>query len=59
LQKSCEAPIAADEQQQRGIARRDAGEALTEIGQTFGVSHSTISRLRDWLPRNGLAEGSQ
>jgi hypothetical protein len=41
------------------LARREAGEALTEIGRTFGVSHSTISRLRDWLPRNGLAEGSQ
>jgi DNA invertase Pin-like site-specific DNA recombinase len=26
-------------------ARRDAGEALTEIGRTFNVSHSTISRL--------------
>ena len=27
------------------IARRDAGEALTDIGRSFGVSHSTISRL--------------
>ena len=27
------------------IARRSAGEALTEIGRTYGVSHSTISRL--------------
>jgi DNA invertase Pin-like site-specific DNA recombinase len=26
-------------------ARRSAGEALTEIGRTYGVSHSTISRL--------------
>jgi DNA invertase Pin-like site-specific DNA recombinase len=41
------------------FARREAGEALTEIGRTFGVSHSTIPRLRDWLPRNGFAEGSQ
>ena len=27
------------------IARREAGEALTDIGRSFGVSHSTISRL--------------
>jgi DNA invertase Pin-like site-specific DNA recombinase len=26
-------------------ARREAGEALTEIGRLFNVSHSTISRL--------------
>src|SRR5262245_445051 len=27
------------------IARRDRGEALAEIGRSYGVSHSTISRL--------------
>jgi DNA invertase Pin-like site-specific DNA recombinase len=27
------------------LARREAGEALTDIARTFGVSHSTISRL--------------
>jgi len=27
------------------LKRRDAGEALTEIGRTYNVSHSTISRL--------------
>jgi DNA invertase Pin-like site-specific DNA recombinase len=27
------------------IARRETGEALTEIGRTYNVSHSTISRL--------------
>jgi DNA invertase Pin-like site-specific DNA recombinase len=27
------------------IARRSAGEALTEIGRSYNVSHSTISRL--------------
>ncbi len=27
------------------VARREAGETLTDIGRTFGVSHSTISRL--------------
>jgi DNA invertase Pin-like site-specific DNA recombinase len=26
-------------------ARREAGEALTEIGRSYNVSHSTISRL--------------
>src|SRR5262249_13524706 len=27
------------------IARRQAGEALADIGRSYGVSHSTISRL--------------
>src|SRR5262245_47773316 len=27
------------------IARRDAGEPLTDIGRSYNVSHSTISRL--------------
>jgi DNA invertase Pin-like site-specific DNA recombinase len=27
------------------IRRRDAGEALTELGRSYNVSHSTISRL--------------
>jgi DNA invertase Pin-like site-specific DNA recombinase len=27
------------------LARREAGEPLTEIGRSYGVSHSTISRL--------------
>jgi DNA invertase Pin-like site-specific DNA recombinase len=27
------------------LARKEAGETLTDIGRTFGVSHSTISRL--------------
>ena len=31
------------------LARREAGEALAEIGRSYNVSHSTISRLRDWL----------
>jgi DNA invertase Pin-like site-specific DNA recombinase len=26
-------------------ARREAGECLADIGQSYGVSHSTISRL--------------
>jgi DNA invertase Pin-like site-specific DNA recombinase len=28
------------------LARRKAGEPLTEIGRSYNVSHSTISRLR-------------
>ncbi len=32
-------------QRQEALARRDAGEALAEIGRSFNVSHSTISRL--------------
>ena len=31
--------------QRKALARREAGEALTDIARTFGVSHSTISRL--------------
>jgi DNA invertase Pin-like site-specific DNA recombinase len=27
------------------LARREAGEALAEIGRSYNVSHSTISRL--------------
>jgi DNA invertase Pin-like site-specific DNA recombinase len=32
-------------QRREAIARRDAGEALTDIARTFGVSHTTIGRL--------------
>jgi DNA invertase Pin-like site-specific DNA recombinase len=32
-------------QQREAIARRDAGEALTDIARTFGVSRTTIGRL--------------
>jgi hypothetical protein len=32
-------------QQQEALARREAGEPLTEIGKSYNVSHSTISRL--------------
>ena len=32
-------------QQREAIARRDAGEPLTDIARTFGVSHTTIGRL--------------
>jgi DNA invertase Pin-like site-specific DNA recombinase len=34
-------------QRAEALARRAAGEALTEIGRSYNVSHSTISRLCD------------
>ncbi len=33
------------DQQREALARREAGEALTDIARTFGVSHTTIGRL--------------
>ncbi|MGG5817673.1 recombinase family protein [Falsiroseomonas sp. HW251] len=33
-------------QQSEAVARRNAGEALTEIARSYAVSHSTISRLK-------------
>ncbi len=39
-------PKLTPHQRLEALARRDAGEALTEIGRLFNVSHSTISRLR-------------
>ena len=33
-------------QRREAMARRDAGEVLTDIARTYNVSHSTISRLR-------------
>ena len=33
-------------QRQEAIARREAGEALVEIGRSYNVRHSTISRLK-------------
>jgi DNA invertase Pin-like site-specific DNA recombinase len=32
-------------QVQEALARRERGEALAEIGRSYNVSHSTISRL--------------
>jgi DNA invertase Pin-like site-specific DNA recombinase len=39
-------PKLTTHQQQEARARRDNGEALTEIARSYNVSHSTISRLR-------------
>jgi DNA invertase Pin-like site-specific DNA recombinase len=38
-------PKLTHHQQQEARARRDRGEALTEIARSYNVSHSTISRL--------------
>lgn len=39
-------PALNRDQQREALARREAGEALTDIARTFGVSHTTIGRLR-------------
>jgi DNA invertase Pin-like site-specific DNA recombinase len=38
-------PKLTPHQIQEALARREAGEAVTEIGRSYNVSHSTISRL--------------
>src|SRR5207245_6899084 len=38
-------PKLTPHQRQEAIRRRQAGEALVDIGRLFNVSHSTISRL--------------
>ncbi len=38
-------PALNRDQQREALARREAGDALTDIARTFGVSHTTISRL--------------
>jgi DNA invertase Pin-like site-specific DNA recombinase len=38
-------PKLTQHQVQEALARREAGEALADIGRSYNVSHSTISRL--------------
>ena len=38
------------------IRRREAGEVMTDIGRSYGVSHSTISRLRFVPSAFGLSQ---
>lgn len=38
-------PKLTQHQRREALARREAGEALVEIGRSYNVSHSTISRL--------------
>jgi DNA invertase Pin-like site-specific DNA recombinase len=39
-------PKLTGHQRREAIARREAGEVLTDIARSYAVSHSTISRLR-------------
>src|SRR5712672_928903 len=39
-------PKLSPHQRQEAVARREAGESLMEIGRSYNVSHSTISRLK-------------
>ena len=38
-------PKLTHHQRQEAIGRREAGESLVDIGRSYNVSHSTISRL--------------
>jgi len=40
-------PKLTKHQRAEALARREAGEPLTEIGRSYNVSHMTISRLSD------------
>ena len=39
-------PKLSPHQRREALARREAGEVLTDIARSYNVSHSTISRLR-------------
>jgi hypothetical protein len=39
-------PALNRDQRREALARREAGEALTDVARTLGVSHITIGRLR-------------
>jgi hypothetical protein len=38
-------PKLTGHQRREAVARREAGEVLTDIARSYNVSHSTISRL--------------
>jgi DNA invertase Pin-like site-specific DNA recombinase len=38
-------PKLTPHQQREAVARRDAGESVTEIARSYAVHHATISRL--------------
>ena len=43
-------------QQKEALARRDAGEPVTEIARSYNVHHATISRLQSWQSRLAMIE---
>jgi DNA invertase Pin-like site-specific DNA recombinase len=43
-------------QQKEALARRDAGEPVTEIARSYDVHHATISRLQSWQSRLAMIE---
>ena len=43
---------------EEALARREAGEAMADIGRSYGVSHSTISRLASGREASGLEENA-
>ena len=44
-------PKLTPHQRREALARRDAGESLAEIARSYGVHHSTISRLQPYAAR--------
>jgi len=38
-------PKLTPHQRHEALARREAGESLSDIARTYGVAHTTISRL--------------
>jgi hypothetical protein len=50
-------PNLTPHQVNEAIARREAGEAMTDIGRSYNVSHSTISKLRDMVPLLQIKRG--
>lgn len=43
-------PALNHDQRREALARREAGETLTDIARTYNVSHTTISRLQPLQP---------
>ena len=43
-------------QQKEALARRGAGEPVTEIARSYDVHHATISRLQSWQNRLAMIE---
>ena len=52
-------PKLTPHQTREALARREAGEPLTEIARSYNVSHSTISRLRPFTPMRLRSSGQR